>query len=76
MSDINNYKAFTCEICEQIKERAFEASKKYKSSNDHFDNGRRLGLNEALSILINEAETEGLDLEELKIAGINTDKDL
>ena len=76
MPDINNYKAFAYEICGQIKDRAFEASYKYKNSKDPFDDGRRLGLNEALSILINEAKTDELDLGDLRIAGIDTDRGL
>lgn len=81
MAEPNKYKLYLYDLGPIVKERALEAkADKMKASEDGSNHdyaaGRLMAFNEIVSILQQQADGFGIPLEELRLDGVDPDRDL
>lgn len=59
-----------------LKERALEARDEQRGSPNEFSNGRALAYYEVISLLVTQAQTFGLPLDDIQLHDIDPDRDL
>lgn len=81
MSDSDSYKNYLYDLGPIIMERALEAKREKKtapknSSEHDYAAGRLMAFNEVISIMQQQAEGFDIPLEELRLDGVEPDRDL